>query len=208
MGSTDFSYAIPVHEQCFDQTFWIDQTEVTQGQFARLGGVQADPSGYSGENRPVENITWFEARDFCELRGARLPTEREWEYAARGVESWIYPWGNAALNSTLAIYGRGSSQGTADVLSVPDGNAWVGAADMAGNVWEWTSTIYDQTRFPYPYSLTDGRDNLNDDISNRVLRGGSWLINGDDLRAANRYWLVPTDQFDLLGFRCARFHDS
>ncbi|MCU0500103.1 MAG: formylglycine-generating enzyme family protein, partial [Anaerolineae bacterium] len=199
MGSEDG------HEQCFDRPFWIDQTEVTQAQFARLGGSNANGSCYLGENRPETCLTWFEARDFCESRGAQLPTEREWEYAARGVESWVYPWGNEAPNANLAIYSRG---GTADVLSVPDGNSWVGAADMAGNVLEWTSTTYDQLRFSYPYSLNDERDNTDLSVNHRVLRGGSWFNDGDDLRAAYRYRVGPPVQFNFLGFRCARFPDS
>ncbi|MBC6935116.1 MAG: TIR domain-containing protein [Chloroflexi bacterium] len=77
MGSNNYDNEKPVHEQCFDAPFWIDKYEVTQGQFSRLGGSKVIPNAFTGDNRPVENITWFEARDFCELRGMRLPTEAE-----------------------------------------------------------------------------------------------------------------------------------
>ncbi|MBZ0278208.1 MAG: SUMF1/EgtB/PvdO family nonheme iron enzyme [Anaerolineae bacterium] len=83
----------PVHQQCFDAPFWIDRTEVTQADFARLGG-QANPNYLIGDDLPIGGITWFEARDFCALRRMRLPTEAEWEYAARGPDNLVYPWGN------------------------------------------------------------------------------------------------------------------
>lgn len=194
----------PQHEQCFDTPFWIDQTEVTQRQFTRLQGMNQNNSCFTGADRPETCLTWFEARDFCERRETRLPSEREWEYAARGVESWIYPWGNAPANTNLAVFRRNALQGTANVLSLPQGNSWVGAGDMAGNVWEWTSTIYDRTDFPYPYLAGDGRENLNDASRARILRGGSWKSEPDQLRAANRERYNPRNTFDDLGFRCAR----
>lgn len=95
MGSDD----LPLEETgafeiCFDEPFWIDKTEVAQADFARLEGVKDHVNEFLGDPHPVENITWYEARDFCELRDARLPTEAEWEYAARGPDNLVYPWGN------------------------------------------------------------------------------------------------------------------
>jgi iron(II)-dependent oxidoreductase len=156
--------------QCFDAPFWIDKYEVTQAQFARFGGQKANTNGFTDENRPVENITWFEARDFCEQRSARLPTEAEWEYAARGPDNWIYPWGNKWYPDRV-VWNRRDSQGTADVGSILEGASWVGALDMSGNVWEWTSSLDEN----YPYNASDGRegDAGNRAVILRVLRGGS-----------------------------------
>jgi formylglycine-generating enzyme required for sulfatase activity len=192
----------PVHQQCFAEPFWIDQTEVTQGQFADFGGRAARPSAYSGSSRPVESITWFEARDFCALRGARLPTEAEWEYAARGPDAWIYPWGNAR-DANLVVWNRGNSQGTAPVGSIPAGASWVGALDMAGNVLEWTRSLYRS----YPYDAADGReaDTGNRTDGYRVMRGGSWSsLNAAFLRATYRGQFNPDISNGNRGFRCVR----
>ena len=201
MGGTSWSDEQPVHEQCFDAPFWIDQTEVTQAQFSRFGGQAAYSSQFSGANRPVDSITWFEARDSCARRGARLPTEAEWEYAARGPDSLIYPWGNA-WDETRAVWNRKAGHGTAEVGSLTDGASWVGALDMAGNVLEWTSSLYT----PYPYDAEDGRERdtgASGDVT-RVLRGGSWFNFAGLPRAADRGAYPPDGTSDFMGFRCAR----
>jgi iron(II)-dependent oxidoreductase len=203
MGSGDGdSDEKPIHEQCFDQPFWIDKYEVTQEQFNRLGGRQENSPWFSGSNRPVESITWFEAGAFCELRGVRLPTEAEWEYAARGPESRIYPWGNQ-WNENNLVWDGNSNRQTADVGSKPAGVSWVGAYDLSGNVWEWTSSLYE----PYPYDAADGREadtGTRTDVR-RVLRGGSWdYYDSLDFRAPYRGWDDPNIRLNYFGFRCAR----
>lgn len=190
----------PVHEVCLDQPFWIDQTEVTQAQFRSLGGKAANASYFTGDNRPVEQITWFEARDFCAQREGRLPTEAEWEYAARGPESLTYPWGNTFVADNVVYSGNSNNQ-TANVGSRPGGVSWVGAQDMSGNVWEWVADWYGETYYGNSSrSNPEGPANGTD----RVLRGGSWLTDVDYVRAAFRYGGTPDVRYRILGFRCAR----
>lgn len=222
MGSEDGdSDEQPVHPQCIEEPFWIDKYEVTNADFARLGGKKADPSSFSGANRPIETITWFEALEFCQLREGSLPTELQWEYAARGIDSLIYPWGNL-WNNNYAVWGRDDSQGTANVGSITfgsTGKSWIGALDMSGNVWEWTSTIYgfdfnhdydftdtEDFTFNYPYNDNDGRELYSNEVAyRRVLRGGSWsFTNSMNLRSAIRYSLNPSDSSKSGGFRCVR----
>ncbi len=188
----------PVHEQCFNEPFWIDRYEVTQAQFAQFGGQKANPNYFTGDDLPVESITWFEARDFCELRGGRLPTEREWEYAARGPNNLIYPWGNEFVANNV-VYGGNSNDRTAPVGSRAGGVSWVGAVDMSGNVWEWVSSLYGA----YPYD-EESRESINDNTNRRVVRGGSW-VNPDWLvRSADRDRNFPSDGINPFGFRCVR----
>ncbi|CAG1015676.1 serine/threonine-protein kinase PpkA [Anaerolineae bacterium] len=193
----------PTHMICFDRPFWIDRTKVTQAQFKRFGGKAATTSYFTGDNRPRENITWFEARDFCTQRGARLPTEAEWEYAARGPEGLIYPWGNTFVANNVVYYYNSNGQ-TANVGSRPGGVSWVGALDMSGNVWEWVNSLYQ----PYPYKANDGRESTLDNNSGRVMRGGGWYYRESLLRAAARTENAP----DLRnyyggGFRCVRAYN-
>jgi formylglycine-generating enzyme required for sulfatase activity len=192
----------PQHRQCFDDSFWIDQTEVTQAQFAAFGGQAAESSYFSGSNRPVANVTWFEARDFCALREARLPTEAEWEYAARGVDSWRYPWGNE-WDAYNAVWDLSVSQGTANVGSIPVGASWVGAQDMLGNVWEWVSSLY----LPYPYTVHDGREGDIEDRADgrRAVRGIYYSV---DSNAAGRGGANPDSRDFYIGFRCARDYED
>jgi formylglycine-generating enzyme required for sulfatase activity len=199
MGSDDGKdYEQPVHEQCFDEPFWIDRYEVTQGDFARLGGEQGRDSRFDGANRPVENITWFEARDFCALRGGRLPTEREWEYAARGPDGLVYPWGYT-WDANRVVWDGNSGGETASVGSRPDGVSWVGAEDMSGNVWEWVSSVY----MDYPYTVNN--EDLSGGSERYVLRGGSWnSLSPTLLRASDRNWFNPSGDLVNFGFRCAR----
>lgn len=182
----------PEHEVCFGQPFWIDRTEVTNQQFGAQGN-------FSGDNRPRENLTWFEARDFCASRGARLPTEAEWEYAARGPDGLIYPWGNDLVEDNL-VFDRNSNNQTADVGSKPAGVSWVGAVDMAGNVWEWVSSLYED----YPYSASDGREDLSNTEDRRVYRGGVGSYIDFGVGAATRFRAKPDDRDWFIGFRCAR----
>lgn len=200
MGNQNSANERPDHEVCFDQPFWIDKTEVTQAQFKRLAGVAAREPSFTGDNLPVEQINWTEAKVFCEKRGARLPTEAEWEYAARGPQGLEYPWGNDFVADNVTYYANSGSR-TAEVGSRPGGVSWVGALDMAGNVWEWINDWYAETYSVNPKINPQGPAN---GIS-RVVRGGSWEPDGSGtrvFRGVYRGWWSPTGYNNRTGFRC------
>lgn len=201
MGSdTSATDEQPVTPQCFDAPFWIDQTEVTQADFERIGGARSSLDEFDGAQRPVESINWFEARDFCVYRGGRLPAEREWEYAARGPDGWEYAWGNT-WDENAAVWKDNANSQTAPVGSRPEGASWVGALDLSGNVYEWLNSIY------LPYDSPEDReaDTGNRTDVFRVLRGGSWVSNDAAfLRGATRQADRPDSRINDTGFRCVR----
>ncbi len=150
------------------------------------------------DTQPVICVTWYESYAYCHWRGLRLPTESEWEYAARGPANRIFPWGDTFVEDN-AVYNDNSGGKTAKVGSKPNGSSWVGALDMTGNVWQWVQSSYQL----YPYKTNDGRNNTNAD-SQRVMRGGSWNLN-PMVRTAYRLWNLPNYVgFPYVGFRCAR----
>ncbi len=182
----------PEHQICFDQPFWIGRYEITNAEYGSSGA-------FAGDRHPRENLTWFEARDFCATHGLRLPTEAEWEYAARGPDSLLYPWGNDLIEANL-VFERNNNAQTADVGSLSAGVSWVGAFDMAGNVAEWTSSLYEA----YPYDAADGRENPDDAETPRVTRGplGGYVEFSGSLPFRVRR--APGDRDWFIGFRCAR----
>lgn len=217
MGSDANSDERPIHEQCFEQPFWIDVYEVTNAQFTLFGGQAAIPSQWSDADRPHENVTWGEAAAFCALRGARLLTEREWEYAARGVDNWIYTWNGEFTQDNVIFFTNANSQ-TAPVGSRVGGASWTGAYDLLGNVREWVSTLYGYDanlnrdfsddgdfQFSYPYTGDDGREQaLIDPAYQHSVRGGSWNLNSVSIRNAKRGWEASDTRSADVGFRCAR----
>lgn len=192
----------PRHTVALDG-FWIDQTEVTNAQFAiylnalgnwREGGravIQLD-HGYcqiaeadgrysvsnNAANHPVVMVSWYGADAYCRWAGGRLPTEAEWEYAARGPEGYRYPWGNDPPTAKLARFELGS---VAPVKNYPDGASWCGAFDMAGNVWEWTADWFGS----YP---AEPQLNPTGPVSGtvRVQRGGGWHSPWQEIRSTFR----------------------
>ncbi len=200
MGSEDGEdNEAPVHEQCVDEPFWIDRYEVTNEQYGSSGE-------WSGDNLPRDSVSWFDATAHCESRGARLPTESEWEYAARGPDSLIYPWGNGFVEDNV-VYRSNSGNKTIEVGNRPGGVSWVGAYDMSGNVWEWISSLDED----YPYNASDGRERDTEDNTDvrRVFRGGSWAdFSPAGLRAAYRGMHSPGGSSSYGGFRCARSDSS
>ncbi|MCU0498011.1 MAG: SUMF1/EgtB/PvdO family nonheme iron enzyme, partial [Anaerolineae bacterium] len=157
----------PAHPQTIARPYWIAQSPVTNAQWrvaveAKVVDVPQTTNSlkwYQDSNMadaPVVGISWFDALKFCQWLGTRLPTERDWEYAARGIESLIYPWGNAWKAENAVFKGNSGSQPN-PVTSRPAGRSWVEARHLSGNVWEWCSSIYDQENYPYPYREDDGR---------------------------------------------------
>ena len=184
-------------------SFFIDATEVTNEQysdFVRQKNRNA-PSHWIDGNFPpgegvfpVNNVSWYDARDYCEWRGKRLPSEEEWEYAARGKENLLYPYGNAwkaqfSSASTPEQIGKLGGVG-----SYKEGASPFGVLDMAGNVAEWTATDFK----PYPNSPEKP------DPGNKVVRGGSFQNLPSEQTATDRRWLAPQSKRDYLGFRCAK----
>jgi formylglycine-generating enzyme required for sulfatase activity len=193
----------PVH-QVFVNAFWLDRTEVTNAQFARFvqagATVQGDwrPAFESGKDQhPAFNVTWNDAVAYCRWADKRLPTEAEWEYAARGTDGRRYPWG--AYWDAAKVNGGYPARASTPVGSYSGGASPFGVQDLAGNVWEWTSTLYKS----YPYSATDGREDATAS-GPRVFRGGSWENDAFYLRSASRLRVDPADRFNYLGFRCAQ----
>ncbi len=183
---------LPVTPICFDQPYWIDRTEVTNGQYGSDGP-------FAGADKPRTNVTWFEARDYCKSRAARLPTEAEWEYAARGPDSLLYPWGDQ-FNADDLVYDANFNGQLSDVGSRPGGVSWVGADDLAGNAWEWVSSLYR----PYPYQANDGREDPDNTTERRVYRGGMGSYVSEGTSAAKRFRNDPSARDWFVGFRCAK----
>jgi formylglycine-generating enzyme required for sulfatase activity len=178
-------------EQCFEQPFWIDRYEISN---ARYGSTTQSPDcrpASSALDQPRNCVSLSNAMAHCEDRGARLPTEVEWEYAARGPENLTYPWGDEFIEDNVVYNGNANT--TANVGSRPDGASWVGALDMSGNIAEWTSTIYE-----------NGREEPENTSAARAIRGGSFLDGELNIRTVSRYENAPGTVFNSIGFRCAR----
>jgi formylglycine-generating enzyme required for sulfatase activity len=147
---------------------------------------------------PAVSVTWDDARSYCAWRGRRLPTEAEWERAARGDDGRLFPWGGNWDPARMQLSGDDRLGELAMVGNFPKNASPYGALDMSGNVWEWTSS----RDMVYPYAAGDGREEPT--LSGkRIVRGGAWGSNMHNARATTRDSHDPDDTFWNRGFRCA-----
>jgi len=208
-----------VHEVHVD-AFYVSKHEITNRQWEKF--VESNPQWQKGRidskyhdgdylkdwdgnshpsdkaEHPVAYVSWFAAKAYCEWAGGRLPTEAEWEKAARGTDGRAYPWGNDWDTGKCNV-----GSGTKSVGSYPTGASPFGLLETAGNLWEWTNSIYK----PYPYKANDGREDPNDVGSRRVARGGGWglmvygIFGSHLCRSASRNNLAPTLCSPYMGVR-------
>ncbi len=166
------------------------------------GTIQYSPlTGYG--DYPVNNISWSGAAAYCEYVNGRLPTEAEWEYAARGEDGRLYPWGDDFPNETRAIFNSESFNSLVPVNGLPDGVSSFGVYGMAGSMWEWTTDWYDERYYEEsPLLNPQGPDHG----FTRVTRGGAWPHNNqaDRIRSSNRNGLAPEQLHSIVGFRCVQ----
>jgi formylglycine-generating enzyme required for sulfatase activity len=213
-GSDPFSESIERPEHTvFIKEYWIEVYEVSNARYAACvaAGECTPPKSIASETRtdyygtaaysnfPVVNVTYDQAQTYCGWAGGRLPTEAEWEKAARQPDNRLYPWGNITPDTTLANFKKVLGD-TSEVNAYPQGATSNGVYNMAGNVWEWVADWFDGSYYAYsseanPTGPVNGTE--------RVLRGGSWQTNAVQfLRAANRYHRPPVDYNTSIGFRC------
>jgi serine/threonine protein kinase len=200
-------------QEVYVDAFYMDKFEVTNEMYdacvyavecrrPQQGGSATRNTYFANPvyaSFPVLYVDWKMANAYCEWRGARLPTEAEWEKAARGTDARLYPWGNDEPDCNLANH-VGCIADTTPVDQHEDGQSPYGVYGMAGNVWEWTSTLFK----PYPYKADDGREDP-DSLGERIARGGSWHVfggNSGNVRADTRLKLDPGYFGGYVGFRC------
>ncbi|MEC4890982.1 MAG: formylglycine-generating enzyme family protein [Nitrospira sp.] len=204
----------PIHRVYLD-AFYLDKFEVTNGRFAKyVEAVQSEPPwGFADKDtplvqadRPVRWVSWMDATGYCLWAGKRLPTEAEWEKAARGTDGRIYPWGNDPPTPAHAVFGL--KEGGAETVS-PVGNRDKGKSpyavhDLAGNLYEWVMDWYDEEFYSNfaknpainPRGPSEG--------TAKAQRGGSYINNPYRLRSSFRTKGNPTEQDPNVGFRCAQ----
>ena len=197
--------------------FYIDQTPVTNAEYKKF--IDANPNqevpylaldlvrGFNWdqtartfpqgrEQYPAVLVTWQDAAAYCKWTGKRLPTEAEWEKAARGLDTRMWPWGNE-WDASRVWSGSGKRADAAPVGQFPTGASPYGAQDMVGNIWQWTSSL-DK---PYPYNASDGREDPNA-TGLRVTRGGAFPFGAEVTRTATRNRFEASDRAASIGFRC------
>ena len=207
MGAADLGANSRPHQVAV-RAFQMAKTLVTKAQYQACinAGICTAPTclwpAEAGEeNLPVVCVTWDEARQFSQWAGGRLPSEAEWEYAARSAgKDWKYPWGNEDATCEKAVT-LGCARRAAPVCSKPAGNTQQGLCDMMGDAWEWVQDWYHAS---YDAAPTDGSAWESPAASDRVIRGGSWKFDAGFARSANRFVLGPGNRRDALGFRPAR----
>ncbi|MDX2136598.1 MAG: SUMF1/EgtB/PvdO family nonheme iron enzyme [Chloroflexota bacterium] len=179
-------------ELCFEHPYWIARYEISQGENNLFPRNERD-------DLPRHSLSWSEAMTFCTNNGMRLPTEAEWEYAARGPSNLRYPWGND-FDASLVSY-AGNSGGSPDsVTDYAGGASWVGALQMSGNLAEWTNSLFRS----YPYDAFDGREFI-ESTGNRTVRGGAYSYNDPlNLTTTYREEIAPNTEGRWLGARCVR----
>ncbi len=196
----------PQHTVYLD-AYYIDKYEVTNAQYRLCfeAGVcdrpprSWDVSMFKPLKQPVVGVSWYDAAAYCRWAGARLPTDAEWEKAARGTDGRRYPWGNQDPHCELAN-GWGCEGWPDTVGSYPAGASPYGALDMAGNVGEWIADWYD----PDYYATSPDRNPLGPETGKwRVVRPGRYQVQWRHLRSANRYSMHPAAADVGIGFRCA-----
>ncbi len=206
----------PIHLDAY----YMDRRPVTNAQFA----VFLDATGYkpvdagakrflahwrngkppkNEEKHPVVFVSWFDARAYATWAGQRLPTEAEWEKAARGGDGRRYPWGRQEPTAKHANYGR-SRDGTAPVGSFPDGASPFGILDLAGNVWEWCEDVYDEDFYENGPTINPKLGTTPARKNTHVMRGGSFMYDARALRTYARIAFDPFYRFAEGGFRCAK----
>jgi formylglycine-generating enzyme required for sulfatase activity len=184
----------PIHKVCFERPYWIGVTEITNKQYGSSSSTDLTTM-YRGPAWPRETVNWAQAVDFCQARGARLPTEAEWEFAARGPDNLIYPWGDT-FDPAFLISGT-LSPGTAGLKR--EGVSWVGTYDMSGGVEEWVADWYGPYTSEPKTNPAGPRDG-----EYKVTRGGSWFSFASFfVRTTQRVPNDPDYASSVVGFRCA-----
>jgi formylglycine-generating enzyme required for sulfatase activity len=228
----------PAHQVTLE-AFWLDKTEVMNEAYERCVVSKVcrahDPKSallnrfggdvaFRGPKQPISSISWDDARTFCAWLGKRLPTEAEWEKAARGTDARKFPWGDDAPDPSRGVY---ATTRTSDVGTHPDGKGPYGHLDMAGNVWEWLEDIYDPYAYQRPQAdrgipgtceeVMAAQDELRrkglhgytgtnpiPTECERNLRGGAFNYDGPGLRSSNRVHHPSSFRLVMSGVRCAK----
>jgi formylglycine-generating enzyme required for sulfatase activity len=202
MGSTRSPEERPAHRVSV-AAFELDATEVTTGAYQLcVAAGRCKPTvrwktcnlAQPGKDlHPINCLDWRQAEAFCKWAGKRLPTEEEWEYAARGTDGRSFPWGNGPAEGRVCWKRAAGKQGTCPVATFPTGDSPLGLHDMAGNVWEWTASGFSRS---YAHKRVTAL---------KVSRGGGWGdVDPASLRTTTRGRWNPEEGADVVGFRCAR----
>lgn len=196
----------PEHRVYLDD-YYIGKYEVSIGQYRKFCNATGhrfpeQPEWNGGDGYPVVNLTWNDAKVYCEWAGLRLPSEAEWEKAARGSDGRSYPWGNNWEAGMCNIYKNDDGyERTAPIESYPDGASPYGCFNMAGNVWEWCHDWYDESYYSRSPKANPGGGTAG---VLKVLRGGSWAMNAGVCRTTGRCAYAPDSIGTSIGFRVAR----
>lgn len=199
---TNEQYAVFLNaqgNQTIDDVPWYSYSVASYNSIVKEGNTWNAKSAFT--NHPVNRVTWGGAQAYCTWRGGSLPSEAQWEKAARGTDSRTYPWGNSGLGCSVANVLR-CQQSTTAVGSYPAGNSPYGVADLAGNVWEWVLDWY----LPGYYKTSPTSNPLNSGQGTyRVLRGGAWNYAHTKFAiTTDRYQSTPYSADDTVGFRCVQ----